>query len=406
MASDRDAAACEGPPPLLANIRVLDFGRVIAGPFVGQVLGDLGADVVKLERFPDGDETRAYGEKRDDSAIFKALNRNKRSIGIDLAHAKARPVLARLLAGADVLVHNFRPGVMERLGLAPDDVWRINPRIVYCAISGFGSSGPLVDKPGNDVIAQAFSGLMSYTGDPKSPPVRVPVSIGDYVAGLYASIGVLAALVERNLSGRGRVVETSLLEGMLALESLQIGDFLTKGRLPQRIASGNMFGQPNQAFGTRDGSVVIAALHDDMWRRCARALGHGLLEDPRFLTRQDRLTRRDELAAIIEGITSQMSTAECVAALETAEVVCSPIHSIRDAVTHPQVEALGILQALGATGIPDTVGSPLSVQGKRPAPRNPPPRLGQDGDRILEEAGITREEIEALRAAGVIASPT
>jgi crotonobetainyl-CoA:carnitine CoA-transferase CaiB-like acyl-CoA transferase len=378
---------------------------VIAGPFVGQILGDLGADVVKLERFPDGDETRSYGDKRDHSAIFTALNRNKRSIAIDLAHAGARPVLTRLVEGADVIVHNFRPGVMERLGLGVDDAWRINPRVVYCAISGFGATGPLVNKPGNDVIAQAFSGLMSYTGDPASPPVRVPVSIGDYVAGLYASVGILAALVERSVSGRGRRVETSLLEGMLALESLQIGDFLTKRRLPPRIASGNMFGQPNQAFATRDGAVVIAALHDDMWRRCARALGHGLAEDPRFLTRQDRLTRRDELAAIIEGITSRMSTAQCVAALEDAQVVCSAIHSIRDAVTHPQVGALGILQGFGDAQA-ETVGSPLVVEGRRPRPRRRPPKLGQDNDSILEEAGVTREQIEALRAQGVVWSAT
>lgn len=391
---------------LLEGIRVLDFGRVIAGPFVGQILSDLGAEVIKIERFPGGDETRSYGERKDESAIFTALNRNKRSIAIDLSHPGAKGVLERLLAEADVLVHNFRHGVMSRLGLAPEDVWRINPKVVYCGISGFGRTGPLKNKPGNDVIAQAFAGLMSFTGDPSSPPVRVPVSIGDYTAGLYATIGILAALVERSVTGRGRMVETSLLEGMLALESLQVGDFLTKGTLPPRLASGNMFGQPNQAFPTRDGAVVIAALNEDMWQRCSRALGHGLADDPRFRTRQDRFERRDELAMVIEGITTQMTTDKCVAVLERAEVVCSAINDIRAAATHPQVRALGILQSFAGGDRPETVGTPLVVDGTRPIPRCRPPKLGVDTDRILADVGFTLQEIAALHATGAIARTT
>jgi crotonobetainyl-CoA:carnitine CoA-transferase CaiB-like acyl-CoA transferase len=386
----------------LAGITVLDFGRVIAGPFVAQILADLGADVIKVERPLVGDETRSYGAT-ERSSLFETLNRNKRSIALDLSNADTGQILTALIERADVVVHNFRPGVMERLGLAHTDVWKVNPRIVYCAISGFGSGGPLRDKAANDVIAQAYSGLMSFTGDADGPPVRVPVPVADYTAGLFAVAGVLAALLERATTGRGRLVETSLIEGMLALECMHLGDYLTTGQLPVRLASGNMLGQPNQAFRTRDGAAVIAAVNDDMWRRCATVLGGSeLAEDPRYRHGSDRLARKDELAAVIEGFTRRLDTEELVARLDAAGVVCSAINTLADVAGDPQVRALGILQSASQDDAPNQVASPLTIDGARPAIRRTAPTLSADAEQILNDLGLGREDVAALRAAGAV----
>jgi crotonobetainyl-CoA:carnitine CoA-transferase CaiB-like acyl-CoA transferase len=389
----------------LTGVTVLDFGRVIAGPFVGQILGDLGATVIKIERPGNGDETRSYGAAAR-SSLFEALNRNKQSVSLDLGHPDARAVLDAMIDKADVLVHNFRTGVMERLGLAPEQVWARNPRVVYCTISGFGSEGPLRTKAANDVIAQAYSGLMSFTGDADGPPVRVPVPVADYTAGLYATCGVLAALAERATTGRGRVVETSLIESMMSLESMHIGDYLNTGTLPLRLASGNMLGQPNQAFQTEDGSVVIAAVNDDMWRRCAAVLsGPELAADPRYLTGRDRLARKDELAEVVEELTRQFTSEDLVAGLEEAGVVCSAINSIADVVGTPHVQALGILQRSGLGGGVDMVGSPLTVDGVRPGVRSSPPALGADTEAVLVRLGFAEDEIEKLLTGGALPGP-
>jgi crotonobetainyl-CoA:carnitine CoA-transferase CaiB-like acyl-CoA transferase len=391
---------------LLSGTRVLDFGRVISGPFVGQLLADLGAEVIKIERPPGGDETRSYGTtgKAGQSTLFETLNRNKHSLAIDFGREGAQQVLHKLIESCDVLIHNFRPGVMERLGLTAEQVWRINPRVVYCAISGFGSRGPLAKKPANDVIAQAFAGLMSFTGDAAGPPVRVPIPIADYTAGLFATVGILGGLLERERTGRGSQVETSLLEAMLALECMHIGDHLATGKLPRRLASGNLLGQPNQAFPTKDGSVVIAAVNDDMWRRCARALsGEELASDPRFRSGADRLARKDELAGIIEHLTERLTTDECVAVLDEAGVVCSAINDLSQVSRHPQVKELGILRQHGSQQL-SLVASPLSIDGVRPPIRRNAPALGQDADAILRTLGLSAAQIETLRSDGVVTS--
>jgi len=396
-----------GQKDMLKGIKVLDFGRVISGPFVGQVLSDLGADVIKIERPPNGDETRSYssGDKPGNSSLFSTLNRNKRSLVIDLGHPSAKAVLIELIKGADVLVHNFRPGVMERLGLAPKNVWEVNPGLVYCGISGFGH-GPLRERPANDVIAQAFAGLMSFTGDDSGPHVRVPIPVADYASGLFALVGILAALVERNVSGKGRCVETSLIESMLALECMHMGDFLKTGKLPPRLASGNMLGQPNQAFPTRDGAVVIATVNDEMWRKCARVLGgESLATDARYATGYDRLRLKDELAGVIEALTLGLTTEECASRLELAGVVCSPINDLAQVASDPHIRALGILQRQDdLPSEPELVASPLVIDGVRPRSRRRAPALGQDAEAILIEAGFTPSTIESLRAEGVVSS--
>jgi crotonobetainyl-CoA:carnitine CoA-transferase CaiB-like acyl-CoA transferase len=403
-----DARSMEVGP--LAGLNVIDLGRVVAAPFVGQVLGDLGASVIKVERPGTGDESRSYtlDATGATSPQFLALNRNKRSVTIDLASDRGKDVLRRLVAQSDVLVHNFRPGVMDRLGFGVEDVRQLNDRLVYCGISGFGITGDLSGKAANDVIAQAYSGLMSFTGEAGGSPVRIPVPLGDYVAGFYAVIGILAALTERNKTGIGRHIETSLIEGMLTLESMQIIDYLISGRLPKRLGSGNMLGQPNQAFPTSDGTVLISTVNDTMWHRCARALGGSeLANDGRFLKAGDRLKNRDELVAVIEAKTQQLTTVNCLALLEKAGVVCSPVNTI-DAVVHDrQIQHLGIIQRVGRDGEEvNVVGSPLLIDGVRPVPHIAPPARGVDTEMTLKELGYTNAEIKAMVLAGEVEFPS
>jgi crotonobetainyl-CoA:carnitine CoA-transferase CaiB-like acyl-CoA transferase len=389
----------------LAGMRVVDFGRVIAAPLTAQVLADLGAAVIKIERPGVGDESRSYTTSEDlDAPLFLGLNRNKRSVAIDIASPAGYEVVRRLAERADVVLHNFRPGVMDRLGYGPAQVHEWNPAIVYCAISGFGQTGPLSTKAANDVLAQAYSGLMSFTGAEGGPPVRCPVQIADFTAGLYAAIGILAALNERAVTGIGRVIETSLIEGMLTLESMQLIDYLGTGRLPQRLASGNALGQPNQAFPTADGEVLIAAVNDGMWARCAHALGGSeLAEDSRFVRAFDRLRHRDALAAELESITSRLTTAECMRRLDDAGVVCSPINTIATIAADEQVAHLGILQQIDRPdGDPVTVvGSPLTIDGERRGAHLAPPRRGADTASVLAELGFDPMEISRLADAGV-----
>ena len=388
-------------PMMLSGIKVLDFGRLIAAPFVGQVLSDLGADVIKIEQPVVGDQTRATSANAGKSSLFTTLNRNKRSLAIDLAHPQAKLVFSKLLPSVDVVVHNFRVGAMERRGLAPTDIWKINPRVVCCSISGFGD-GPLRERPANDVIIQAFAGLMSFTGDSSGPYVRVPVPVADYTAGFYGLIGILSALVERNMTGRGRLIETSLVESLLTLEGMHMADYLKSGQLPPRLASANVLEQPNEAFPTSDGAIVIAITSTEMWRRCARAIGaENLADDPRYATRYDRLQHKDELGALVGAYTSKMNTLDCAAALEAADVICSPIQTLADVANHPHIRALGILQRAGDLD-PEIVTSALTIDGVRPKPQRPAPALGQDARDILDEASFSASEIQQLYDAGVV----
>jgi len=247
---------------------------------------------------------------------------------------------------------------------------------------------------------------MSFTGDEGGPYVRVPVPVADYTTGLYALIGILASLTERNITGKGRHVSTSLIESLMALECMHIGDFLKSGKLPARLASGNLLGQPNQAFKTKDGAIVIATVNDEMWRRCARVLGgEALANNKRYATGYDRLTHKDELASVIEALTIEMGTEECSRALEQVDVVCSPINNLAQLTSHPHVRSLGILQRFAnSSDEPELVGSPLMIDGKRPQARSKAPVLGDHTQAVLSEAGFSDAEIESLRASAVVMS--
>lgn len=393
----------------LAGIKVLDFGRIIAGPFAGQLLADLGADVVKVERRGKGDETRAYDPHQPGSpgpsSLFLSLNRNKRSIALNLASPAGREIATRLAGDADVLLHNFRPGVMERLGLDYRTLAR--PRLIYCAMSGFGSRGPARDKAGNDLVIQAYSGLMSFMGTPGGEPVRCPVSISDFTGGLYATVGVLAMLAARERTGVGGEVETSLVEGLLGYLGPAVNDYLTAGVLPRRMGSANLLGQPNQAFETADGWVVVSAVSDRMWGRCSRALGgEEFGQDPRFATIGDRYAHRDELIAEVARRVLALRTDECVRSLEAAGVLCSPINGIDDLVRDRQIGDLGVIEKRRRGDVSAyLVRSPLTIDGRRPPVRRFPPAVGEHSAEVLAEAGFAESEIDAFAADGVIDLP-
>ena len=284
--SNQDESVSWAP---LAGVRVVELSRIIAGPFAAQTLADMGAEVIKVETLPRGEEGRTYGTASIDgepiSSLFVALNGGKRSIGIDFKHPDGYSLLRSLVETADVLIHNYRPGVVERLKLDFETVSVWKPDLVYCSISGFGETGPLAQRAANDIAAQAQGGLMSFTGNEGAPPARCPISIADHVTGLNGAIGILAALNERHRTGRGVKIEVALLQTMLTLTAYQLTDCMVTGFVPVPEGSGSRLGQPNQAFPTEDGWVVISATSDAMWERCCRALeAEEWIADPRFST--------------------------------------------------------------------------------------------------------------------------
>jgi len=359
----------------LADVRVVDVTSSLAGPTCTQLLASLGADVVKVEP-PGGDHARAWGPPfvAGEGALFLAANAGKHSLVADLSTAEGRERVLRLADESHVFVQSLRPGAAEAHGLGPDAVRSRNPALVYCTIGAFGSSGPLRDQPGYDPLLQAASGIMSVTGMPDQPPVRVGVSLVDLSTGLWAATGILAALA----SGEGRTIEVSLYETALWLLSSQLVGYLGTGEVPRR--EGTAFAQiaPYQVFPTRDGSLMIVAGNDKLFRGLCRVLGvEELAGDPRFLTNPDRVGHRVELAGLIAPRTSERSTAELLDALVAAGIPASPVRDVAEAAEHEQTLALKILQHLGDF---TTLAQPISFDGERPLHPSPPPRLGDYDD--------------------------
>jgi crotonobetainyl-CoA:carnitine CoA-transferase CaiB-like acyl-CoA transferase len=396
----------QGP---LAGITVLDFTRIISGPFATQLLGDLGADVIKVEQPPRGDDARYYGQKVTKElgagAVFLSLNRNKRSLGLDLKHPAASRVVRRLVRGSDVVIHNFRPAVADRLGIGFSSIRSINRRAVYCAISGYGHINALKDRVANDLAIQAFSGLMSITGEPERGPVRVPVSISDLVAGLYAALGVVGALLARERTREGQEVRLSLLGGVLSFLGHHLTDYLLTGDQPQRMGSANTLGQPNQAFATQDGWVIISVINDDMWRRCCIAIGAPeLATDIRFDHLAARYQNRGELIQRVSECVGHFTTNECVSALDAAGVACSPIQSLREVAQWPYLRETNALTDVTYRGrsIP-VVGSPLLLSCTPVNTRRGVPEFGEHTGEILEGVGYDPVAVERLRKTKVVA---
>jgi CoA:oxalate CoA-transferase len=372
-------------PRPLAGVTVIDMTRVLAGPFCTLLLANLGARVIKVERPPHGDDARAIGPfKGGKSLYFAGLNYGKESIALDLRAAADRAVFDDLLAAADVLVENFRPGVLERLGYGWPALAARFPRLVYGVASGFGHSGPLRDRPAFDLVVQAMGGLVSLTGHPDGPPARVGVSIGDIAAGLFLSTGITSALYRQRETGRGAMVDVAMFDCQLAILENALTRHLVTGELPGRLGTRHPNIAPFQAFDTQDGHpIVVCAGHDDHFRNFCTVLGApGLADDPRFHTADARRNHVDALEAHVQPILRERPAAEWLARLEQAGVPCGPVNTVAEAVRHPQAAARHMVVDVAdpAIGSLFVAGNPVKIDGvPDPGAHRPPPEL--DGDR-------------------------
>jgi formyl-CoA transferase/CoA:oxalate CoA-transferase len=389
----------------LDGARVVDVSSSLAGPYSTQILGALGADVVKVEHPGRGDEARHWGPEfaADASVLFFAANANKRSLALDFTSQEGHAVLLRLVSRADVFVQSLRPGTAERRGFGPDALHALNERLVYCSIGAFGRAGPLAHLPGYDPLMQASAGIMGVTGEDGRPHVRVGASLVDLGTGAWAALTILAALLERERTGRGRTIDVSLYETAIALMSYHLADYLGTGSIPGRHGSAFPTIVPYQAFATSDGELMIAAANDGLFDALCGAVGlPELAGDPRFATNPLRIEHREELVAALEDRFATEPTEVWAERLEAAGVPAAPVQSVAAAADHEQTRALGVLQELGSR---TAVALPASADGERITHRSAPPRLGEHSEQVLREAGYSAEEVEALLSNGVIKPP-
>lgn len=393
----------------LAGVRVLDLTRVLAGPMASQLLGDLGADIIKVEPPGMGDETRGFAPfLGTESHYFVSLNRGKRSVVLDLTKPEGADILRALARKADVLVENFRPGVMDRFGLGADVLMADNPRLVYCAISGFGLTGPLRDKPSFDIVTQAMSGVLSVNGEKGRPPVKLGIPIGDLSGGIFGAISILSALHERGATGRGRLIDVSLFDGTMSLLGyLSQLAFLT-GEDPKPVGNAHPSVVPYDAFPAADGAIVIACLADRFWPKLCAALGIPETgADPRFATLALRRENRALIEPRISAITAARTVAEWERVLLEHDVPHAPVLGVRAALAHPQAQARGMVAEVEhpTAGTLRLLGRPIKFPGEDQAALKPPPALGQHSAEVLrEELGMAEEAIEDLRRRGIIDS--
>jgi crotonobetainyl-CoA:carnitine CoA-transferase CaiB-like acyl-CoA transferase len=390
----------------LASIRVLELGTSIAGPYCCAILAALGAEVVKLEQPGSGDDIRQWGPPfwNDESVAYLSVNAGKRSVAVNLKEPAGVEVVRRLAVGVDVVVQNLRPGLVERLGLGFDALAAENDRLVYCSIGAFGI-GPLAERPGYDPLMQAAAGVMSVTGEPGRPPVRCGPSIVDQGTGLWAAVGILAAVRLRDLGAGPQRVDTSLFETALAWLPYQIVGYLATGHVPSSHGSGVSILAPYEAFRTRDGWVMIAAGNDRIFRRLCSALSlTELAEEPRFATNDARVSNRDALSARLARNVEQFESAQLVDLLQAHRIPVAPVNDVGQAVDSEQTAALDILRALPSASVPELrlVAPPVSLDGERLMWRLPPPALGADSVEILRDAGFGDDEVAALLADGIV----
>jgi crotonobetainyl-CoA:carnitine CoA-transferase CaiB-like acyl-CoA transferase len=391
----------------LHGVRVLELAQIMAGPTCGLMLADLGADVVKVEKIPGGDDSRGYREPRVNgvSAPFLMLNRNKRGMALDLKSPRGREVFLRLVADADVVIENYRRDTMDKLGLGYDALAARNPGLVYCAITGFGREGPLADRGGFDLVAQGYAGLMAITGEPGGPPAKNGNPVSDVNAGLLAAIGVLAAYAERLKTGRGQLVDTSLFEAALQQTYWHAASYFATAQSPGPLGSAHILTAPYQAFEASDGYINVGGANQPNWERIADALGHPeWRDDPRFA---DNTARMRNLPALVDAMNAVLRTrtrSEWMAVFDAAGVPAGPVNSIGEALEHPQARARGMVVDLvhPDAGPTRAIACPVHLSRTPPQDARPAPRLGEHTREVLREAGFAESDIDALYADGVV----
>jgi formyl-CoA transferase/CoA:oxalate CoA-transferase len=385
----------------LAGLLVADLTQNVAGPYCTQILGDLGAEIVKVERLGKGDDARAWGPPfwGQESATFMSVNRNKRSLSVDLKAGEGRAVVERLLGRADIFVQSLRAGAAEELGLGYARVAGLNPRLVYCSVTAFGTEGPLKDRPGYDPLMQAYGGIMSINGHPDQPPARVPVSVVDMGTGMWAVMGILAALRERDRTGHGALVTTALFDTALAWSVFQMSHYFATGEVPRPQGSGTAMIVPYEAFPVVDGWVMIAAGSDALFVKAAGALEvPALARDPRFVDNPRRVEHRVALQEALARVTRTMTADELLGRLQRAGVPSARVSTLDQVATEPQTEASGMLAAVKHPRLPDyrPVALPIKWDGERPPATRVPPLLGEHSAEVLAELGYDHAAIQGL----------
>jgi crotonobetainyl-CoA:carnitine CoA-transferase CaiB-like acyl-CoA transferase len=391
----------------LEGVKVLDLTNVQAGPYCTMVLGDMGAEVVKIESFPDGDTSRRFDPKiNDESYCFAVLNRNKKSVALDLKDPRGKAILMKLAAGADIVAENFRPGVVKKLGIDYESLCRANPELIYASMSGFGQTGPYGKKGGFDIIAQGMSGIMTMTGEPGGRPAKVGIAMNDIASGVTTLYGILGAYIARLRSGKGQYLETSLLEAGLAWTPWEFGAYFGAGEIPTATGSRHRRSAPYQAYRTQDGYVTVGASNDKLWHNfctmvCERP---DWLTDERFATARARLANIDALEREIESVFATQPTAHWVGKLDAAQVPAGPVYRYDEILADPHIEARRMVVDIEhpKIGPMKTIGLPLKSSGELTAIRRPAPWLGQHSEEVLHAIGYDAGEIEALFADAVI----
>jgi crotonobetainyl-CoA:carnitine CoA-transferase CaiB-like acyl-CoA transferase len=396
-----------GHPGPLSGMRVLELAQIMAGPTCGMMLADMGADVIKIEKLPGGDDSRGYREPRVKgvSAPFMILNRNKRGIALNLKTQKGKEILLRMVESADVLTENYRRGTLEKLGLGYDTLSKINPGLIYCSVSGYGRSGPYADKGGFDLIAQGFSGLMSFTGEPGRPPVKTGNSIADINAGILATVGILAAYTHKLKTGRGQMVDTSLMEAALQQTYWQAAIYFATGASSGPTGSAHLLTAPYQAFRASDGWINIGGANQANWERITEVLGHPEWStDPRFVSNTARMENLETLTSLMGEVLVRRSKADWIEAFDAAGVPVGPIHTMAEALNHPQTLARDMVVDLvhPQAGETKALGCPIHFSETPTQITRPAPMLGEHSRELLREYQFTDEEIDSFLAEGVI----
>jgi crotonobetainyl-CoA:carnitine CoA-transferase CaiB-like acyl-CoA transferase len=401
----------------LFGVRVLDLSRVLAGPSCTQLLGDLGAEIIKVERPSAGDETRTWGppyvkgptgHDTTESGYYLSCNRNKRSITIDMNQPEGVALIKRLASTSDILIENFKVGGLKKVGLDYPSISKEFPTLIYCSITGYGQTGPYAARPGYDMMAQGQGGLISMTGEPDRPPVKVPIAVNDVLTGMNAAVGILAALHARDRTGTGQHIDVALLDVQVGWLFNQGLNYLTGGKIPRRLGTAHPNTVPYQVFPTEDGWIIVAANNDDQFKRlCSAAEREEIAQDPRFKTNTDRVNNRDALVQLVEEFLKKRPTSYWTATLDQHGVPCGPINNVAQVFEDPQVLHRGMKismdHSLSATGKIDLIGNPIKLSNTPVEYRRPPPILGEHTEEVLQEIlGLSVDQCASLRGDGII----